>query len=45
MHARDLHATMHYLCGIDHKRLTYRFKGRDFRLIEVSGEVADGIIA
>ncbi|MCA9239622.1 MAG: DUF1501 domain-containing protein, partial [Planctomycetales bacterium] len=28
----DLHATMLHLLGIDHKRLTYRFQGRDFRL-------------
>ena len=44
MHVHDLHATMLYLCGIDHKRLTYRFQGRDFRLTDVSGEVAKGII-
>ncbi len=45
MHVHDLHATMLYLCGIDHRRLTYRFQGRDFRLTDVSGEVAQGIIA
>ena len=45
MHVHDLHATMLYLCGIDHKRLTYRFQGRNFRLTDVSGEVAKGIIA
>ena len=45
MHVHDLHATMLYLCGIDHKRLTYRFQGRDFRLTDVSGEVAKGMIA
>ncbi len=45
MHVHDLHATMLYLCGIDHKRLTYRFQGRDFRLTDVSGEVATGIVA
>jgi hypothetical protein len=45
MHVHDLHATMLYLCGIDHKRLTYRFQGRDFRLTDVSGQVAKGIIA
>jgi len=45
MHVHDLHATMLYLCGIDHKRLTYRFQGRNFRLTDVSGEVANGIIA
>jgi hypothetical protein len=45
MHVHDLHATMLYLCGIDHKKLTYRFQGRDFRLTDVSGNVANGIIA
>jgi hypothetical protein len=45
MHVHDLHATMLYLCGIDHKRLTYRFQGRDFRLTDVSGEVAKGMVA
>jgi hypothetical protein len=45
MHVHDLHATMLYLCGIDHQRLTYRFQGRNFRLTDVSGEVAKGIIA
>ena len=45
MHVHDLHATILYLCGIDHKRLTYRYQGRDFRLTDVAGEVARGIIA
>ena len=45
MHVHDLHATMLYLCGVDHKRLTYRYQGRDFRLTDVSGEVAKGIVA
>jgi hypothetical protein len=45
VHVHDLHATMLFLCGIDHKRLTYRFQGRDFRLTDVSGEVVKGILA
>jgi hypothetical protein len=32
-------------CAIDHKRVVYRHQGRDFRLTDVSGQVADGIIA
>ena len=44
MHVHDLHATMLHLCGIDHERLTYRFQGRDFRLTDVSGKVAKGIL-
>jgi hypothetical protein len=45
MHVHDLHATMLYLCGIDHKRLTFRYQGRHFRLTDVAGEVAHQIIA
>ena len=45
MHVHDLHATMLYLCGINHKRLTFRYQGRDFRLTDVSGEVAHGIVS
>ena len=41
----DLHATMLHLLGIDHKRLTYRFQGRDFRLTDVHGHIIDGILA
>jgi hypothetical protein len=41
----DLHATMLYLLGIDHERLTYRFQGRDFRLTDVSGNVVRKILA
>ena len=35
----DLHATMLHLLGIDHKRLTYKYQGRHFRLTDVHGEV------
>jgi hypothetical protein len=45
MHVHDLHATLLYLCGIDHKRLTFRYQGRDFRLTDEFGQVAHGIIA
>jgi hypothetical protein len=41
----DLHATALHLLGIDHKKLTYRFQGRDFRLTDVAGEVIMPIIA
>ncbi len=41
----DLHATMLHLLGMDHKRLTYRFGGRDMRLTDVHGEVIRGILA
>ena len=41
----DLHATMLYLLGVDHKRLTYKFQGRDFRLTDVHGRVVHKILA
>ena len=41
----DLHATMLHLLGIDHKRLTFRFGGRDMRLTDVHGEVISDILA
>jgi len=41
----DLHATMLHLLGLDHKRLTYRFAGRDFRLTDVHGNVIESIIS
>jgi hypothetical protein len=45
VHVHDLHATILYLMGIDHERLTYRFGGRDFRLTDVYGNVVHPIIA
>ena len=45
VHVHDLHATMLQLLGFDHKRLTYRYAGRDFRLTDVHGHVVDDIIA
>ena len=41
----DLHATILHLLGLDHKKLTYRFMGRDMRLTDVSGEVIKPILA
>jgi hypothetical protein len=45
VHVHDLHATMLHLFGIDHKRLTHRFQGRDFRLTDVHGNVVREILA
>ena len=45
MHIHDLHATVLHLLGLDHERLTYRYSGRDFRLTDVHGNVAQKIIA
>ena len=41
----DIHATILHQLGIDHKRLTYRFQGRDFRLTDEHGSVAKDILA
>jgi uncharacterized protein DUF1501 len=41
----DLHATLLFLLGIDHRRFTFRFQGRDFRLTDVSGNVVHDILA
>ena len=45
MHIHDLNATILHLLGIDHKRLTYRYQGRDFRLTDVHGQVIHDLIA
>jgi Protein of unknown function (DUF1501) len=45
VHVHDLHATILYLLGIDHTKLTYRYSGRDFRLTDVAGNVIHEIIA
>ena len=45
MHVHDLHATILYLLGIDHTKLTYRYSGRDFRLTDTAGQVVHDIIA
>lgn len=45
VHVHDLHATMLHLLGFDHKALTYRYAGRDFRLTDVHGEVVRGLLA
>lgn len=45
VHVRDLHATMLHQMGLDHKRLTYRHSGRDFRLTDVEGEVIKALLA
>ncbi len=45
VHVHDLHATVLHLLGIDHKQLTYRYAGRDFRLTDVHGRVINDIIA
>jgi hypothetical protein len=38
VHVHDLHATILSLLGLDHRKLTYFFQGRDFRLTDVGGK-------
>jgi Protein of unknown function (DUF1501) len=45
MHVNDLHATLLHLLGLDHERLTFQYAGRDFRLTDVAGQVAKGILS
>ena len=45
VHLHDLHATMLHLLGVDHKKLTYHFSGRDMRLTDVHGEIVHDILA
>jgi hypothetical protein len=45
VHVHDLQATILYLLGIDHEKLTYRFQGRQFRLTDVAGHVVKDIVA
>lgn len=44
-HVHDFHATVLHLLGINHKRLTYRYKGFNFRLTSVHGNVINEVIA
>ena len=41
----DLHATLMHLLGIDHKKLTYKFQGRHYRLTDVHGQIVKPILA
>ena len=45
VHVHDLHATMMHLLGIDHKKLTFKYQGRHFRLTDVHGNLVKGLLA
>jgi hypothetical protein len=45
VHVHDLQATILHLLGLDHKRLTFTFQGRDFRLTDVHGDIIRSILA
>jgi hypothetical protein len=44
-HLHDLHATILHLLGLDHLKLTFRFRGRNFRLTDAAGDVITKLIA
>jgi hypothetical protein len=45
VHVHDLQATILHCLGVDHKRLTYKFQGRHFRLTDIHGEVVQKLLA
>ncbi|MFN0056623.1 MAG: DUF1501 domain-containing protein [Planctomycetales bacterium] len=45
LHVHDLNATLLHCLGIDHTRLTFRFQGRDYRLTDIHGTLAPGLLA
>jgi hypothetical protein len=44
VHIHDLQATMLHLLGVDHRKLTVRFQGRDHRLTDIGGAVVHDLI-
>lgn len=45
VHVHDFHATVLYLMGLDHEKLTFKHQGRRYRLTDVAGKVVRGLIA
>ncbi|MBL8819529.1 MAG: DUF1501 domain-containing protein [Planctomyces sp.] len=45
LHVHDLHATILHLLGFNHKQLTYRFQGRDYRLTDIHGNIVPEILS
>ena len=45
VHVYDLQATALHCLGVDHKRLTFKYQGRHFRLTDVHGEVVEPLLA
>jgi len=45
VHVHDLNATILHCLGLDHRKLTYRYQGRDFRLTDVHGQVVTNVLA
>ena len=45
VHVHDLNATILHLMGVDHKHLTFKYQGRDFRLTDIHGELVKPILS
>jgi len=45
VHVHDVQATILHLLGLDHKSLTFRSQGRDFRLTDIHGEIVRKMLA
>ena len=45
VHVHDLNATILHLMGVEHKKLIYRYQGRDFRLTDIHGNVVQSILS
>lgn len=45
VHVHDLNATIMHLMGVNHKKLTYPFQGRDFRLTDIHGHIITDILS
>ncbi|MEZ4703181.1 MAG: DUF1501 domain-containing protein [Rhodothermales bacterium] len=45
VHVHDFQATLLYLLGIEHERLTFKHQGRRYRLTDVHGKVVDSLLA
>ncbi len=45
VHIHDLNATILHCLGFDHRHLTYRYQGRDFRLTDIHGVIVNGLLA
>ncbi|RLS75214.1 MAG: DUF1501 domain-containing protein, partial [Planctomycetota bacterium] len=45
VHMHDLNATILHLLGVDHKQLTFKYQGRDFRLTDIHGELVKPVLS
>ncbi|MBI4905030.1 MAG: DUF1501 domain-containing protein [Acidobacteria bacterium] len=45
VHVHDLQTTILHCLGVDHKRLTFKYQGRHFRLTDIHGELVTKVLA